>query len=217
MEKTFVEVEIIYLPKKEKLHEIKNAFHISKIREKSHLDSMWYPIVNVNFRETDVYIIYRNKDSENVIVTNISNWIKKELGISIEEISSKTRVVDVAFARQLFHYLCFKCSVGSLESIGRLTDRDHSTVIHSRNTIINDLNSVSTPRKDKILKAVKAFGIDISEDIRQDEFSNVKFVNKITKSVVKVRYKRDDVIVYVKDGKEYTKPISIFKETYEQY
>ena len=78
--------------------------------------------------------------SENTVANknNVSECveiIKSLTDISLEDIQSRKRFREIAFARHLLHYaLRSKTNLG-LEEIGGITERDHSTVIHSINYI----------------------------------------------------------------------------------
>jgi chromosomal replication initiation ATPase DnaA len=79
------------------------------------------------------------------------------------DISKKTRKGEVVLARHIFHhYLCYNTSY-SLKVIGNLLELklDHSTVIHSKKTI-NDL-----------LDTDKALRIDYAEIVRKMSIDNI--------------------------------------------
>lgn len=79
--------------------------------------------------------------NDNLIIIKIKEVIKETLNISWPQINKHTRQRDIMFARQLFQYLCHKFTLYTYKSIGQLTEHfyDHSTVIHSKDTIENVL------------------------------------------------------------------------------
>ena len=75
--------------------------------------------------------------SENVKITpeQIISYIAKKYGISQEEILGRSRVRPTARARNVSIYVIRKITSLSLNSIGSLFDRDHTTVLNSYNTV----------------------------------------------------------------------------------
>lgn len=61
--------------------------------------------------------------------------------ISIDQICSPTRVKEVVHIRQIYCYLMFKNTRLSLAEIGRIVGRDHTTVIHMRDSIKQEIRS----------------------------------------------------------------------------
>jgi len=51
--------------------------------------------------------------------------------ITPDDIYSKNRTQHILYARHTFNYICRRTLRMSLESIGRIINRDHSTIIHS--------------------------------------------------------------------------------------
>lgn len=79
--------------------------------------------------------------NDNLIIIKIKEVVAETMGIKWHEINQHTRVRQTMFARQLFQYLCFKFTTKTFKAIGSLTEHvyDHSTVIHSKDTIENVL------------------------------------------------------------------------------
>jgi len=63
-----------------------------------------------------------------IIAYIVLNEVKREYGVTSGEISSKTRVANVRRARQVFTQLMREHSTMTLDEIGLLVNRDHSTV-----------------------------------------------------------------------------------------
>jgi chromosomal replication initiation ATPase DnaA len=71
--------------------------------------------------------------------------IQKEFGVTQEQIASKSRKRAIVVYRQLFCYFVMEHRILSLKAVGDLIgNRDHTTVIHSVNTI-KDLIDVEDP------------------------------------------------------------------------
>jgi hypothetical protein len=87
-----------------------------------------------------------------VTIYNIRDIICKEFGISEEEIASESRKKDIVYPRQVAIFLMCMCPgrvKNSLKKIGAiLGDRDHTTVIHSRDKIWDLLENDETVRYD---------------------------------------------------------------------
>lgn len=83
--------------------------------------------------------------------------IEQEFKITKQQIESKSRKRELVLYRQLFCYFMMKSKAFSLKSVGELIgNRDHTTVIHSVNTIqdlidINDWQVVTSYNKIKQL------------------------------------------------------------------
>ena len=68
--------------------------------------------------------------------------------ISEKEIFSKSRQRYCCIARQVAMYLMCRIKKNSLTSIGHLFNKDHTTVIHSRNHISDLMQSLDEIRND---------------------------------------------------------------------
>ncbi len=64
-------------------------------------------------------------------VTTICEMIATQFQVSLQEMQSKSRKRKLAFPRQIAMYLCRKHTEDSLADIGRIFNRDHSTVLHA--------------------------------------------------------------------------------------
>lgn len=77
---------------------------------------------------------------KNITVGYILDVVSEHLGISSSDIYSKKRNSEIANARHIVMYLATKLTDLSTTDIGKqLSKRDHSTVIHGRNKIEEDL------------------------------------------------------------------------------
>jgi chromosomal replication initiation ATPase DnaA len=75
-----------------------------------------------------------------LVVDEIKKIVIENTGITLVQLHDKTRVRNIAKARQLFQYLAYKYTSYSLSYVGRLLDTnyDHSTILNSI-YIINDI------------------------------------------------------------------------------
>lgn len=73
---------------------------------------------------------------------DIIDMVCEETGVPYSQVVTKSRKRDVVITRQLIAFYCKGCCGMSLKSIGELIGkRDHTTVIHSVNTIQDLLDS----------------------------------------------------------------------------
>lgn len=77
----------------------------------------------------------------NTIKSIVFNEVRNEYGLSISHIRNKTRISYVREARQVFTQLMRECSSMSTTEIGRLVNRDHSTVIATTKAVRRDLDT----------------------------------------------------------------------------
>lgn len=77
------------------------------------------------------------KNAEDII-----NMVAERKGLCPKEMITKTRKREIVYARQLCAYLLTKFTILSLSVIGkRLGGRDHTTVIHCRQLIMDLIDS----------------------------------------------------------------------------
>ena len=77
----------------------------------------------------------------NTIKSIVFNEVRNEYGLSISHIRNKTRISYVREARQVFTQLMRECSSMSTKEIGRLVNRDHSTVIATTKAVRRELDT----------------------------------------------------------------------------
>lgn len=78
----------------------------------------------------------------------IKNIISDHYGVSVEDLDSKKRPKDIAYARQVAMYLCREMTDMSLPKIGAdFGGRDHTTVIHAVDKISSEIKADSTTKK----------------------------------------------------------------------
>jgi chromosomal replication initiator protein len=85
----------------------------------------------------DIIGDYSTATSERRISSKeIVDLVSSEMDVSAEDIVSKKRSADIAWARQVAIYLCRELTDNSLARIGEhFGGRDHSTVLHSYNKV----------------------------------------------------------------------------------
>lgn len=84
---------------------------------------------------------YRERFKGYLDFEEIVDVILEETETNRKDVFRKCRKKNIAISRQLMCYYAFFLTNLSLPLIGQLLDRDHSTVVHGRDTII-DLNEV---------------------------------------------------------------------------
>ena len=61
----------------------------------------------------------------------IGNFIARQFKLSVQDLQSRSRKKTIAFPRQVSMYLARKYTDEGLADIGKVFNRDHSTVLHS--------------------------------------------------------------------------------------
>jgi len=78
---------------------------------------------------------YKSKVLQHCIKTinplDIMEIVARESAVTVDEILSKTRIQNIAEARQLFCYVVRERFGMPFAKIGRIIHRDHATVLHS--------------------------------------------------------------------------------------
>ena len=88
--------------------------------------------VTLNIASTVIRDLVGIKQEKPLTITTIQQKISDYFNVSINELRSKVRTKDVAYARQISMYLSRELTTMSLPKIGEsFGNRDHSTVIHA--------------------------------------------------------------------------------------
>src|SRR5206468_3649831 len=66
---------------------------------------------------------------------NIISFVSEELAVPKSALSGDLKKTDIVFARQLCMYLISMRTTLSLKRIGQMFNRDHTTVMHSKQVI----------------------------------------------------------------------------------
>ena len=137
----------------------------------------------------------KKRDSEDLFnnkryVPLCVSLVSKLMGVSLSEMKS-SRVRDKTLARHLLHYALRSKTTLTLEDIGKITNKDHSTVIHSVRYIIdaseNDIyisslkDCIDNEKVDDIFKARYAFTkasiVNKSVPVRVEEILRIVLKN----------------------------------------
>jgi len=79
-------------------------------------------------------------DKPKIVTPNlILEVVSEHFGIDLEDITSTKRTKKIVTPRQIFMYLCREMTDTTLEGIGALLERDHSTVKHGYDQISKDI------------------------------------------------------------------------------
>lgn len=83
--------------------------------------------------------------------------IEQESLFSFEQLLQQNRKKKIKIARQILHYyLCMEAFM-SLKKVGKLTQRDHSTVLHNRDLVaqmVVNKDPMYLPLFDKVKKRI---------------------------------------------------------------
>jgi chromosomal replication initiation ATPase DnaA len=90
--------------------------------------------------QADVQLKSKKLLNDELVVDEIKKIVIENTGITLDQLHDKTRVRNIAKARQLFQYLAYKYTSYSLSYVGSLlgTNYDHTTILNSI-YIINDI------------------------------------------------------------------------------
>ena len=94
--------------------------------------------------------------STDAIIGVVSNYYD----ITINKMQSKSREQPIARARMIAMYFIYKCiRNASLKSIGKLFNRDHTTVIHAKNTVHDMTFGPDPVWRDEVLHFYELFNL----------------------------------------------------------
>jgi len=99
-----------------------------------------YPSIDTVENLIKDYVNPNREDNQFISIEKIKEIVAKEYNIGIHEFNAKTRAERVAFARQIAMYLASTLTNKSLPEIGKDFNKDHSTVIYSRDKIMKLMN-----------------------------------------------------------------------------
>ncbi|MFA7098994.1 MAG: chromosomal replication initiator protein DnaA [Eubacteriales bacterium] len=106
--------------------------------------------INLNMAQSILSDYFRESKAA-ITPEIIFKQIEKRYGISKEEMTGKKRTAEIVFSRHMAIYLIHEFTDLSLKKIGRVFDRDHSTIISARDNVI------------KRMKTDPLFGREITE------------------------------------------------------
>lgn len=114
--------------------------------------------INVAVAQSCIKDIVNEKEAKPVLIEKIISEVCREYDVTEDDLKSKKRSELVTFARQVAMYLMKELTDMSLPEIGScLGGRDHSTVHHSVNKIVDkiELSSVFKNKIDELIRNVK--------------------------------------------------------------
>ena len=111
--------------------------------------------INLEVATNAIKDIMNEKKQSNITVEKILEAVSKKYGVSIAELKSKTKVSNVANARQIAMYIMRKRLDLSYPKIGSLLNREHATVISSVDKV------------EKEIKCNSLFEIEIRELVNE--------------------------------------------------
>ena len=93
--------------------------------------------------------------SQELSAEHIRDFIARQFKVSVSDLQSKSRKKTIAFPRQVSMYLARKYTEQGLVEIGRVFNRDHSTVLHSVRVITEAMSRNNSIRGQVELLAKK--------------------------------------------------------------
>jgi chromosomal replication initiator protein len=105
-------------------------------------------------------IIDIDQEKHSVNINQIKKTVCKHFKVSMEDLNSKKKNNSIAWPRQVAMYLATELTSLSLPEIGREFNRDHSTVVHAREKLKEEIeqNPFFIPVINQITTEVKAVG-----------------------------------------------------------
>lgn len=102
--------------------------------------------------------ILEQKKKIKIDSTRIKSIVSEHFQVSVEDLDSKKRPKDIAYARQVAMYFCREMTDMSLPKIGSdFGGRDHTTVIHAVDKITSEIKKDSSVKKtmNQIMRKIK--------------------------------------------------------------
>lgn len=96
--------------------------------------------IDINLAEHVLKDILPDQKPKKITISDILQEVGRHFSLKMEDFKAKKRTKDLAFARQVAMYLCSELTDLSLPKIGEeFGGRDHTTVIHARDKIAQDM------------------------------------------------------------------------------
>ena len=95
--------------------------------------------INLELSKAALEDLIDNKANRKITPELILKTVAEHYNIQESDIASKRRSHDIAYPRQIYMYLSKKLTDEAYERIGKIIDRDHSTVMHGCAKIQKDL------------------------------------------------------------------------------
>lgn len=85
---------------------------------------------------------------------SIIEMICFKYSVTFEELVSQNRTPKLVFARHLCMFLLYTQAKINCKEVGRILHRDHTTVIHARQSILNYIETNSLNKREEIHKMI---------------------------------------------------------------
>ncbi|AYO29194.1 MAG: chromosomal replication initiator protein [Thermoanaerobacteraceae bacterium] len=96
--------------------------------------------IDINLAEHVLKDILPDQKPKKITISDILQEVGRHFSLKVDDFKAKKRTKDLAFARQVAMYLCSELTDLSLPKIGEeFGGRDHTTVIHARDKIAQDM------------------------------------------------------------------------------
>lgn len=112
--------------------------------------------ITIEFAKNSIADLIVDENSENLTPEKIIEKVSKKYGVSEDDIKGENQSQEISYARHITMYLIRKTMKLSLPKIGKIFNRNHSTVISSIKKIERELgngNNIDTEIKD-LLKEI---------------------------------------------------------------
>lgn len=97
--------------------------------------------ITLELAKNSITDILSGNEPTNVTIDKVLSIASKKFNISIEELKSKKRTKEIVFARHATIYIIRKITDMSLIAIGKIFNRDHSSIMHAIDAVENDLKT----------------------------------------------------------------------------
>ena len=114
--------------------------------------------ITLELAKTCIADILSGTEPINVTVEKVLGLVAQTFSVPQEELKGRTRTKEIAFARNVAIYIIRKITDLSLPAIGKLFDKDHSTIHYAVNSIKTEIksNSVLNNQIEEIAKLAKS-------------------------------------------------------------
>ncbi len=123
-------------------------------KAKAYVDMQNGKPVNETVIQNFIKDLINDENDEPVTIDEVLNEVSRSYGVSKEDILSKRKTGEIVFARQVSMYIIREISQLPYKTIGKMFNKDHSTVIYTIDKIEKKLNQNSHQKKmvDDIIK-----------------------------------------------------------------
>ena len=113
--------------------------------------------ITIELAKNSIADLMTGGEPVSVTIDRIFEKVAKKYGVSVDDIKGVKRTKDIAYARHITIYMIRKLTDMSLPQIGKLFNRDHTTILSSIKTIERELgsNSVTDIEIGELIKEIK--------------------------------------------------------------